>query len=150
MPNWVETKVYAIKDDADFNKFVGEDGDFTFEKVIPSPGPDYKDWYNWNCEHWGTTWDAYDPDIIDKGSLRFKTAWTFALPVMRELAKKVGGIICFYADEDIGSNCGGVIIRGDRPERVLDGDTIFANIMWGMDIESRESVLFEFDYYLEG
>lgn len=149
MPNWVKTIVHAIKDDADFSKFVGEDGDFTFQKIVPRPESEEDNWYDWDCAHWGTKWDACDVDT-DKRTVIFNTAWEFALPVLRELAKKVGGLLCFYADEDIGRNCGALFIRADGSLKEIDTNTAFAECVWGnLDLQEREDCISRFSYDLE-
>jgi hypothetical protein len=59
------------------------------------------DWYNWNCEHWGTKWDAVDVTINhdseqgwikDEGDVhliyRFNTAWSPPLAWFSAIAQK--------------------------------------------------------------
>lgn len=149
MPNWVTTIVHAIKDDADFSKFVGEDGNFTFQKIVPMPESEEKNWYNWDCEHWGTKWDACEPRVESKTTVKFQTAWSFARPVMKELAKMVGGLVCFYADEDIGSNCGAVIINERGVEKDISPAEAYALVLWGMDPSWRSTVLSDLSYYIQ-
>jgi hypothetical protein len=47
-------------------------------------------WYEWNCEHWGTKWDAsevefhdYEPD---HKRFTFSTPWSPPIPVLTELS----------------------------------------------------------------
>lgn len=70
-------------------------------------------WYDWNCKYWNTKWGAYDGYTkIGKTQITFvfSTAWSFAAPVVKELAEfcKENGydLDIKYADEDYGSNCG--------------------------------------------
>ena len=71
------------------------------------------DWYTWRNKYWNTKWGAYDGYTkIGKTQLTFvfNTAWSFASPVVWELARfcKENGynLDIKYADEDYGSNCG--------------------------------------------
>lgn len=73
-------------------------------------------WYRWNTQHWGTKWNAYDADFtqVSDGVLRFDTAWSHPVPIIRALSAKFpeAAIEVTYADEDLGSNCGSYEIRG--------------------------------------
>ena len=66
-------------------------------------------WYTWRNRYWNTKWGAYD-GYTRYGKtyiiMYFQTAWTFAEPVARELAKLGYDLDLSYADEDYGSNCG--------------------------------------------
>lgn len=48
-------------------------------------------WYDWNIEHWGTKWNAADPELdqIDGDNVvfHFSTAWSPPMPVVEKLAK---------------------------------------------------------------
>ena len=163
MPNWVKTIVHAVNEKVDFTKFTNDDGDFTFEKVIPMPEDIYREdlgererqqygsrnWYDWSIENWGTKWDACDVNT-EKRTVIFNTAWDFALPVIRELAKMVGDLLCFYADEDIGCNCGALFIRADGSLKEIDANIVFAECVWGdLDLEDRIDCVKRFDYLFD-
>lgn len=64
-------------------------------------------WYEWNREHWGTKWNAYDIKV-GEDEISFETAWKFPEPVMRAIVKALPGLdfMWRYADEDYGSNLG--------------------------------------------
>lgn len=64
-------------------------------------------WHDWRIEHWGTKWDSYDCEF-DGSLLRFKTAWSHPVPVMRELFRRYPDVVfeVQYADEDVGNNMG--------------------------------------------
>jgi hypothetical protein len=51
----------------------------------------FADWYEWNCHHWGTKWNAYSQSVKDRqpGLLRiqFDTAWSFPEPIFNRLAE---------------------------------------------------------------
>ena len=96
-----------------------------------------RDWYDWSIENWGTKWNAGDT-IVDDESIEFETAWSTPVPVFVELSKRLKdiSIIVHYADEDIGSNCGSlVIVNGEVSECEPDNPRKFACDMWGYDYE---------------
>lgn len=71
------------------------DGNFSFEKVIPSPKTEKEcpekyrnsvsgnnpskpwfDWYKWNTDNWGTKWDASAEPYTGGNSISFETPWS--------------------------------------------------------------------------
>lgn len=46
------------------------------------------DWYEWNCKHWGTKWNANDTCTVSDNEIEFQTAWCPPDPVFEALAKK--------------------------------------------------------------
>lgn len=56
------------------------------------PNNTHLDWYNWNCEHWGTKWDASEPrieeEVTNKIVYYFETAWAPPDPVIRLLSEQ--------------------------------------------------------------
>ena len=63
----------------------------SFEQFVPMPEVEEANWYNWNCNNWGTKWDASDPNVIDIPSAttyEFSTAWSPPLPVIIAAAKQ--------------------------------------------------------------
>ena len=163
MPNWVKNIVHAYKSDTDFEKFVGDEGRFTFEKIIPMPDNIFRgaigsaekekygkdNWYDWSLAHWGTKWDACEPEV-NGATVMFETAWSCPLPVLRELAKKVGGIVVMYADEGDYENTGCLLINGKgRVEDLGGGAVIYLTVYSRGDVEDREDVISEFDWFFE-
>lgn len=76
-------------------------------------------WYDWSCKHWGTKWNACDTSLESSfdGEAVFwlNTAWSFPEPVMVELSRKYGvQVMCSYYDEDIGTNCGKLVVESGR------------------------------------
>lgn len=67
---------------------------FTFYKLVPQPPKEERDygseegkmceggwnWYDWNCNNWGTKWDVSDCNIEQRNknelTYRFNTAWS--------------------------------------------------------------------------
>lgn len=94
-----------------------------------------RDWYDWCIENWGTKWNAGDT-VVDSDVIEFQTAWSTPVPVFVELSKRLKdtSIIVHYADEDIGSNCGSlVIVNGEVSQCEPDNPRKFACDMWGYD-----------------
>ncbi len=134
MPNWITTKidvfaptkiqlVQAIeavlsKDDEKGNP----KNHISFNTIIPAPNEN-EDWYSWNCENWGTKWDACHTNEITRDlilrdavegstgymyTIEFATAWSFAAPFVQEWSKRYPEVrftASFY-DEDYTANFG--------------------------------------------
>lgn len=85
------------------------------EKFIKEFGAD--NWYDWNCQNWGTKWKAYgQTDGHDDTWFEFQTAWSHPTALMQKLARKYPEAIfvAIYADEDIGSNCGAKVYANEQ------------------------------------
>lgn len=64
---------------------------------------------------WGTKWNAYSQKInLDEGFAQFQTAWSCPGPIFAKLASMFPDdeIVVEYADEDLGSNCGTLTLKG--------------------------------------
>ena len=132
MPNWVTNYVCARhKTEELIAAFKGKDAygdekEITFNAIVPTPPDVYMDdiganspannWYVFNTEHWGTKWDACD-GYVSEDLVQFNTAWSTPAPIIKALANMLDdAIICVYADEDIGSNCGAYVYFPDEEE----------------------------------
>ena len=94
-----------------------------------------RDWYDWSIKNWGTKWNA-GATVVDSDIIEFQTAWSTPIPVFVELSKRMKdvAIIVHYADDDIGSNCGTlVIVNGEVSECEPVNPEKFACNMWGYD-----------------
>lgn len=105
MPNWCDNVAYFTASKETIDRICNADREHLFGSFDPTPddlqfdvqeGTDdpvllakYQDnlqkhgaahWYDWNCKHWGTKWDAKEVDVqrLDDTSvrLRFDTAWS--------------------------------------------------------------------------
>ena len=94
MPNWVRSNLTISGDRVELDKFINlarnenyyyEEKDpkhretlLDFGKFIPRPAEE-EDWYSWNCENWGTKWNAKHIDLDDDNDdfilYQFETAW---------------------------------------------------------------------------
>ena len=100
--------------DCDFGTVIPEPSNINRGSENPHSIPEGKvSWYSWNTENWGTKWNAYDVDRRSETDLKFETAWSHPVPVVKALSEKFPNvdIRVRYADEDIGSNLGEYTIR---------------------------------------
>ena len=89
--------------------------------------------YEWCCDNWGTKWNAYGV-VWSYDELYFQTAWNTPLPILEALSREFPDVTIKveYADEDIGSNCGTIILKGgtiiheDNAE-TMDNSRLFAD-----------------------
>jgi hypothetical protein len=68
-------------------------------------------------DEWGTKWNACNQaDCTDSEMLEFETAWSCPEPVYKALSAKHPDveITVVFADEDIGSNCGAMVLKGGQ------------------------------------
>lgn len=74
--------------------------------------PDEANWYYWSLVHWGTKWNAWDGNV-NGCTLEFYTAWNPVPELMMKLSTIFPDVALGYswADEDIGFNVGGLILR---------------------------------------
>ena len=102
------------------------------------------DWYDWRCRNWGTKWNAYDIAAFDEDSdtITFETAWSAPHPILEKLSQMFPEVCIshYWADEDIGSNCGWAEYEGGEQIRGNDSmndaeATEFAAQQWDYDIE---------------
>ena len=90
-------------------------------------------------KEWGTKWGALRPGM-DGDTLTFETAWSTPRPIWMTLSATHPGaeIVVQYADEDLGSNCGTITLRGGQVVHEQPGDLTFAHDVWKHDQEYRE------------
>ncbi len=77
-------------------------------------------WYGWCNEFWGTKWNAYENEQIDRDTIMFKTAWAAPEKVIAQLARMYpdAEIEHWWADEDMGYNTGHTKYNGGEVEDV--------------------------------
>jgi Ferredoxin-like domain in Api92-like protein len=153
MPNWFHQTLTITGPAEERERFLAEcftNFELDFHKVVPQPehiqkstdggfmGPDgtnrQPDWYEWNCEHWGTKWNAQNTSItVDANTitLSFSTAWVPPIPVYVELGKKYPQLVFEGDGADFPNFSGTFRIAGDdvvseRKEIVLDDDYLKA------------------------
>jgi len=93
----------------------------------------------WIRKHWGTKWEASTAEYVDDTLYIFKTAWSTPVPIYEALGKRFPeiDIKVEFADEDIGSNCGIITIRGTsityKNLEISKKGQRFATDLWGWD-----------------
>ena len=92
MPNWCSNKVEIEANDSNLlkrlKKAVDEDKDL-FNQFVPQPKfSNDQEWYGWNCDNWGTKWDAKPFNVIwndDCVTFGLDTAWSPPIQFYREM-----------------------------------------------------------------
>jgi hypothetical protein len=83
-------------------------------------------WYDWNCQHWGTKWnasDAYDSDAGDNITYGFDTAWAPPLPVLEKLSAKFPNLSIHIRYEEEGCGFWGeAVFKAGKQESSTEGD----------------------------
>ena len=100
----------------------------------------FTDWYGWDIENWGTKWDAYkvDYNVTENAiNLNFQTAWATPYPIFEALTKVFPSLTInvYFADEDLGCNCGEYGFEGGEAFKFDKGDLAFACEIWGYDYD---------------
>lgn len=81
-----------------------------FAKIVPQPDNLFTDnlgskereqcaregrpnWYDWQCDNWGTKWNAYSQSLLERDTytvkIQFDTAWSPPTPVIEALEKLI-------------------------------------------------------------
>jgi hypothetical protein len=56
----------------------------------------YDNWYDWSFENWGSKWDAHESYITEEENgltIEFDTAWSPAIPYIKQVAKMYPDLI---------------------------------------------------------
>ncbi len=124
MPNHITNILTAIGSKSDLEKIFIPDTNFSFAHTIPPPSTDDNfDWYTWNCDNWGTKWDAYEsiisynydinpnPNIIQV-DITFLTAWSAPYAWLGTVSRTYPDVkfTLLWSDEDYPS-CGKLIAK---------------------------------------
>lgn len=113
----------------DFNKVIPQpenifNGDLSMskkEELIKNGTPN---WYDWNCENWGTKWNSYSLKKVSWNTYEFDTAWSGVPGIIQRISELFPDVKInyLYADEDSGSNTGvyeflgGDVVSEELPE----------------------------------
>ena len=106
-------------------------------------------WYDWSIKNWGTKWNSYGYDNLDRSAtlenpaFSFYTAWSAPHPIIEKLAESYPEVSFEHewADEDIGMNCGrktyehGECTDTYYPE--AKEAELFANNLWGYETDTE-------------
>jgi hypothetical protein len=123
-----------------------EHHEFNFDSIIPMPEelkgttsngtvrPElekkygHSDWYHWCIHNWGTKWNSADASVNEH--------YEFTFDPNVEMHIK-------YADEDIGYNCGEIVLHNEKGACVHDDYTEYPN-----NYHRKKDVLIECKSYL--
>lgn len=111
MPNWCQNvatishedseKIDAIEHELNKEK----DDVALFQMLRPRPADQEENWYGWNCENWGTKWEAsvYDFDRVDDHNIKinFDTAWGPCIQLYEYLDSEGYEVDAFYHEEGL-------------------------------------------------
>jgi hypothetical protein len=97
-----------------------------FQMLRPRPADQEENWYSWNCENWGTKWDAsvYDFDRVDDNTIKinFDTAWGPCVALYENLDSEGYEVDAFYHEEGM-AFCGRYAYGADDHYEYSDMDS---------------------------
>lgn len=98
----------------------------------------YNNWYNAQCEEWGTKWNATNTYIHGE-EVSFSTAWSTPTGIWEALSK-ITPITVAFADEDTGNNCSIVKFKDGHAvsEFGSEDEDMSANIGFALAIQGRD------------
>lgn len=161
MPNHVRNELYFECDNEEriwelMDTIKGDDSPIDFEKIIPMPSNIFRgnlgqkeeelygknNWYDWSIKNWGTKWNAYEGSEMYNG-ISFLTAWSAPFPILLKLSEMFSDVTIthYFADEDMGYNCGKFVYKKGIGEDITEFDggsdeaTRFACDVWGYDYD---------------
>lgn len=104
------------------------------KELVSKYGAD--NWYDWSVKNWGTKWNTGSCKKTGVNSVEFDTAWSTPEPAMFELSRKYHTRVeVYYADEDLGNNCGHYVYNDGEIVEDEVGDFELACEIWGFDPE---------------
>jgi len=134
----------------DFNKIIPQPRNIFLEEIskddkIRLRKEGIPNWYDWNCEFWGTKWSAYSCRT-EKDRFLFETAWSGVPNVVRELSAQNPDIeiVYKYYDEDLGRNLGQYIfVNGTASCEYFPEDDSQEAYQLILEVNPNESESFE-------
>ncbi|ADY14171.1 hypothetical protein [Sphaerochaeta globosa] len=155
MPNWIKTfiKLKGKKDELDMlesmmtYRYAGENDDKEqnfFNSLVPMPCK--LPALEWLYEHWGTCTEAEElwfcRNEAELLELAFETAWTTPKEIFAAITKQFPSITLggYYADENLGDNCGLIVGSLNRVETIKMGDESdaavqFSEKVWDVNVK---------------
>ena len=142
MPNWCWNVATISHTDtekmAKIKAELAKDKPELFNMLRPRPPEDEDNWYMWNCEYWGTKWDAnvYDTDWLNDNTLKITmdTAWSPPIALYHFLFEEGYDVEAFYHEEGM-AFCGRYDFGSDEYYEYgnLDSEGIRENIPTDID-----------------
>ena len=105
MPNWCDNSVtlsHSDKEKIDALEAVLKDQQDceVFYHLRPRPADQEENWYEWNCNNWGTKWDMtiVDFDRYDENTIwiSFETAWSPPIAMYEFLVEQDWEVVGYY------------------------------------------------------
>ena len=165
MPNWFYFTLDVSGKEKDVQEFVQnvrgtekfktEGSDFDFNHFIPQPDDIFRgdlgdkeeayckesgipNWYDWNCMHWGTKWNASVDNQEGEGTnyhtYSLSTAWAFPSPVINEMIKKYPHLSFEIQGEEETESCGVYIKHDNGNTQWLEEDAIYIDEFNGLEV----------------
>lgn len=99
-------------------------------------------WYDWSVRNWGTKWNTGSVRKTGVNAVEFDTAWSTPEPALCELSKKYNTRVeVYYADENLGHNCGYYAYENGNLVEETVGDYEMACEIWGYDPEEEKEAM---------
>lgn len=111
MPNWCDNSVTLSHDDKEkidaLERVLKDQQDCeVFYHLRPRPADQDENWYDWNCNNWGTKWDMtiIDFDRYDENTIwiSFETAWSPPVAMYEFLVEEGWEVVGFYHEPGMG------------------------------------------------
>jgi len=150
MPNWCQNRLVVEGSEAAVEAFrkanSTTDTALTFQAAVPRPESEEGNWYSWNCDNWGTKWDAvdvnFDDDLwypvdskLDWTVYKFDTAWSPPIPWFRSLNCWTElRLILFYAE--VGQSFSGSC-EWDKGGSFENGESLSLGDLLALDFSNR-------------
>jgi hypothetical protein len=165
MPNWFYFTLDVSGKEKDVQEFVQnvkgsekfetEDSDFDFNHFIPQPDDIFRgdlgdkeedeckksgrpNWYDWNCMHWGTKWNASVDNQEGEGTnyhtYNLSTAWAFPSPVINEMIEKYPHLSFEIQGEEETESYGVYIKHDNGNTQWLEEDAIYIDEFNGLEV----------------
>ena len=146
MPNYCSCKL-RIGADKETIQFLS-DSEFSFEKIRPRP--EDVEWYEWNCDFWGTKWERTNYRLLRKGEMgmeiSFTTAWNPPFALFEHLVEVHQDVWlkCDWSEE--GGFAGVFIVSWESKEKKVKVESLewqdWCDEEWHHRMRNDESVFY--------
>ena len=138
MPNWcnnylkvtspVAEDIQKFKKKAKPDKEKNEETCLSLEKLCPRPKSEEKNWYDWNCDNWGTKWDV-DASLLNSSdnelNYSFDSAWSPPVEAFEKISKYFPSLTFFLEFEELGMGFAGNASITDGDCNIEDEEILY-------------------------